>query len=241
MNKLVLLTGASGGIGKAIIPILAKKGFVLALQANNRAEELSEWISKLGIQNCHVFQKELTTELSCSELVSEVEEHLGNISYLMNNAGINRSASSHKLASNDWEEVLQVNLSVPFYLSKAVSAAMIDRNFGRIVHMASVVGQMPVAGTIAYAASKAGLIGMARAQAADWAKYGITVNCIAPGYLDKGMIQEVPEQMIDRLKQQIPAKSLGNAEKVANLLVYLFSDEADYVNGETININGGLL
>jgi NAD(P)-dependent dehydrogenase (short-subunit alcohol dehydrogenase family) len=239
-EKIVLITGASGGLGKAIIPILIEKGYTLALQADSRATELKAFLVDHGLTNCAVFESSLDDELACMKLVDRVEAELGKISFLVNNAGINRTASSHKLAASDWNAVLNLNLTIPFLLSKSVSKQMIEDGFGRIVHISSVVGAIPVAGTAAYAASKAGLMGMARAQSADWAKYGITVNCIAPGYLDKGMIEQVPEKMIEQLKETIPARTLGDAKGLAAMIAYLFSDEAAYVNGQTIGMNGGL-
>lgn len=239
-EKIVLITGASGGLGKAMIPILIEKGFTLALQADSRAVELKAFLADNGLTNCAVFESSLDDELACMKLVDRVEAELGKISFLVNNAGINRTASSHKLAASDWNAVLNLNLTIPFLLSKIVSKQMIEDGFGRIVHISSVVGTIPVAGTAAYAASKAGLMGLARAQSADWAKYGITVNCIAPGYLDKGMIEQVPEKMIEQLKEKIPARTLGDAKGLASMIAYLFSDEAAYVNGQTIGMNGGL-
>ena len=240
-RKIVLITGASGGIGKAIIPVLHEKGYALALQANTRAKELEEWLSVNGIQNAMVFSTELTDVESCHKLVDHIEKSLGVVSYLLNNAGINYSGSSHKLASVDFDAVLRINLSVPFYLSAAVAAKMIENNFGRIVHMSSVVAELPIAGTVAYSTSKAGLMAMARTQAADWARYGITVNCVAPGYMDKGMIEQVPDKILEGLLQQIPSRKLGDAREIGELVAHLFSQEASYVNGQTIGINGGLL
>ena len=240
-KKVVLITGASGGLGKAIIPILSSRGYTLALQARSRVSELESWVASLGISDVHVFKQELSDEASCLSLVENVERSVGQINYLLNNAGINATGSAHKLKANDFDAVLEINLNVPFYLSAAVSLGMIDRGFGRIIHMSSVVAKLPVAGTVAYAASKAGLMGMARAQAADWARFGITVNCIAPGYMDKGMIEQVPEKIREGLMQQIPARKLGNAEEIGELIAYLFSESSSYVNGQTLGINGGLL
>lgn len=239
-KRVVLITGASGGLGKAIIPVLHEKGYFLALQADTRTEDLRSYIDQLNLNNCTVYQIRLSDERSCNELVQNVLKDHGSISYLLNNAGINRSASAHKLSVDNWNDVIQLNLTIPFMLSQLVSLGMIETGFGRIVHISSVVGKIPVAGTAAYAASKAGLMGLARAQAADWAKFGITVNCVAPGYLDKGMIEQVPERMLDQLKESIPARKLGDAAGLGSLVAYLFSDEANYVNGQTIGMNGGL-
>ena len=240
MNKVVLITGASGGIGKAMIPVFLDKGYTLALQADSRGEELRQFIIENNLKNCRVFESSLEDELSCMKLIESVESEMGEILYLVNNAGINRSASAHKLAASDWNAVINLNLTVPFLLSKIVARRMIEAEFGRIIHISSVVGKIPVAGTAVYAASKAGLMGLARAQSADWAKFGITVNCIAPGYLDKGMIEQVPEKMLEQLKESIPAKTLGDAKGVAAMIAYLFSEEAAYVNGQTLGMNGGL-
>ncbi len=239
-EKIVLITGASGGLGKEMIPVLLEKGYTLALQADSRAEELKKHIADKNWTNCAVFESALEDELSCMKLLERIETEMGKISYLVNNAGINRSASSHKLAASDWNAVINLNLTIPFLLSKLLAKQMIENGFGRIVHISSVVGKIPVGGTAAYAASKAGLMGLARAQSADWAKHGITVNCIAPGYLDKGMIEQVPEKMIEQLKETIPAKTLGEAKGLAVMIAYLFSEDAAYVNGQTIGINGGL-
>lgn len=239
-NKVVLITGASGGIGKAIIPVLLEKGYTLALQADTKTDDLIQWISTNNFKNCKVFKQHLHDEKSCFQLLDQVVNEFGAVQYLLNNAGINFAASAHKMSELDWNKVMNTNLNVPFYLSKAVVPLMIEQKFGRIIHMSSVVASLPIPGTVAYAASKAALRGMAKAQAADWAKYGITVNCIAPGYLDKGMIEEVPASILAKIKEQIPTKQLGTASNVAELANFLFSENSAYINGETINMNGGL-
>jgi NAD(P)-dependent dehydrogenase (short-subunit alcohol dehydrogenase family) len=236
-----LITGASGGLGKAIIPYLSEQGYTLALQADQRAEELIGWLTEHKIKNADVFKARLTDLDSCKSLLNRVEDQLGGVSYLINNAGINRSGSAHKLSASDFDSVLQLNVTVPFYLSSLVAEKMIEQGYGRIVHMSSVVARLPVSGTVAYAASKAALTGMARAQAADWAKFGITVNCIAPGYMDKGMIEEVPEKILGGLLQQIPSRKLGDAAQLGELVVFLFGEGSSYINGQTIGINGGML
>lgn len=238
---IVLITGASGGLGKAIIPVLHREGYMLALQADTRADELDSWLRKNDLSKPRIFKSHLDNAESCAALLADVVREMGEVGFLLNCAGINRSGSTHKLSASDFDEVLKVNLSVPFYLSALVAEAMIRNGFGRIVHISSVVAKLPVAGTVAYAASKSGLEGMARAQAADWAKFGITVNCVAPGYMDKGMIEQVPEKILDSLLQQIPARKLGVAEDIGELIAFLFSDHSSYINGQAIGINGGLL
>lgn len=237
-NKTLLLTGASGGIGRAIIPVLAQAGYKLILQANTRADDLSDFLKAQNIQNTRIIQQSLASADDVAQLHSSVKQP---VDILVANAGISRSAPAHKLRIDDWQKTLDINLSVPFYLAKTFFPDMRARQFGRIIFISSVVATTFVRGTAAYAASKAGLSGLARALAADWAPFGITVNCIAPGYMDSGMIGQIPEPLVAAFKDKSVQNRLGPSEEIGHAITYLSSEKSSYITGHTLHLNGGIV
>lgn len=237
-NKTLLLTGASGGIGRAILPILAENGYQLILQANTHADQLESFLNSEGIENARVIKQALESPEDVQSLKEKVDVP---IDVLVANAGINHSAPAHKLREDQWQKIIEVNLSVPFYLSRAFYQDMRMREFGRIIFISSVVGSTFVRGTAAYAASKAGLMGLARALAADWAAFGITVNCIAPGYMDAGMISQIPDSMIEHFKGRSVQNRLGPAQEIGYAILYLASENSSFVTGQTLHVNGGIV
>ena len=240
-NKTILLTGASGGLGKAILSYFADHDYKWILQANTRAEQLKDWI-KNNIPNLkfELIATGLENEEAVKNLFNKGETAMGPVQVLINNAGINLSAPAHKMTLSDWNQVLYTNLSLPFLLSKYAVESMRKLGTGRIIHISSVVGFTSVQGTAAYAASKAGLAGLTKAQAIDFLKFNITVNSIAPGYMDAGMIEQVPIMVLDQIKQKIPGKELGNPSNIASAIEWLMQDSAAYTTGQTLHINGGL-
>ncbi|GCD77594.1 beta-ketoacyl-ACP reductase [Thermaurantimonas aggregans] len=236
-KKNLLLTGASGGIGRAIIPVLAEAGYKLYLQANRQAEALMEFIDEKKI-DAVVVRLSLRTADDVRALRKKIADP---IHVLVANAGISRSAPAHKMKERDWQETLDVNLSVPFYLAQSFFSDMRAAGFGRVIFVSSVVGSTMVRGTAAYAASKAGLMGLARALAADWAAFGITANCIAPGYMDAGMIEQIPENILPYFRDKSVQGRLGPADEIGYAIAYLASEKSSFVTGQTLHINGGIV
>ncbi len=240
-KKTILLTGASGGLGKAILQYFAKDAHRWILQAHKRSDELKDWISENTPQLDYcIISTALETEEEVHSLFLQGEAQMGPVQVLINNAGINLSAPAHRLELTDWQKVIHTNLTIPFLTSQYAVASMRNFDYGRIIHIASVVGFTSVQGTAAYAASKAGLAGLTKAQAIDFQKFNITVNSIAPGYMQAGMIEQVPELVLEQIKQKIPGKSLGNPENIAAAIEWLMQESTSYTTGQTIHINGGL-
>lgn len=234
MEKVLLITGASGGMGKALAQLFAAKGYRLALHFHQNKLALPE-----SDKVAH-FKGDLTKEQEVETLVAAVLERFGRIDVLINNAGISRSGMSWKTSSSDWRETMAVNLDAPFYLSKALVPGMRQQKSGRIINITSVVAQTGFIGTAAYAASKAGLIGLTKTLSKELISSGISVNALALGYFEVGMIDDVPEVVRQQVIDTIPAKELGKPETVFSAIEWLISDAAAYVTGQTINLNGGL-
>ena len=240
-SPTLLLTGASGGLGKSILEYFADKNYQWILQANHNAAGLNEWIAIHCPQLKHcIVQTPLENPEHVAKLFEEGEAQMGKVWALINNAGINISAPAHKMTLEDWHRVLNINLTFPFLLSQRAVESMRVIGSGRIIHISSVVGHTSVMGTAAYAASKAGLTGLCKAQAADFQKFKITSNCIAPGYMQAGMIAQVPEMVLESIKDKIPGKQLGNPKNIASAIEWLLQEHADYTTGQSLHINGGL-
>lgn len=238
----LLLVGASGGVGKAIMNDLAKAGFNLALHYLSDDEALKAQQQELQALGAEVMlvKANITQEAEVEAMIQGVENHFGSIDVLLNNAGVTKSGMTWKLGADVWDETIAVNLTGPFLCIKHVLKGMRERGFGRIISMTSVVAQTGVAGTSAYAASKAGLIGMTKSIAKEVANKDITVNCISLGYFDAGMLYEIPEPLRESIRQTIPRQSFGKPEAISKTVVYLSSKESHYITGQTINLNGGL-
>lgn len=233
-KKVILITGASGGMGRAMSDSFEKEGHLLALHANRNALGLSE------SDTIRHFRGDLSVEENCMRLINEVVDTFGRIDVLINNAGISRSSVSWKTTSENWKKTLAVNLDAPFFLCKHVIPHMRKENSGRIINISSVVAQTGFIGTVAYAASKSGLLGLTNTIAREVASHGITVNALALGYFNVGMISDVPPEMQKEIIEQIPVGKLGDPATVVRTIEWLMSDEAAYVTGQTINLNGGL-
>ncbi|MEI6500247.1 MAG: 3-oxoacyl-[acyl-carrier-protein] reductase [Armatimonadota bacterium] len=246
-NKVALITGASRGIGEAIALRFAAEGCDLALNyvaqegRDNaaEAEELATRMRALG-RRAICLEADVTDPAQVTAMVAQAIAQLGHLDILVNNAGITRDRTLRKLSPEDWEAVLAVNLTGGFNCAKAVLEHMLERGGGRIVSMASVVGLTGNFGQANYAASKAGLIGFSKALAREVARKGITVNCLAPGFIDTEMTQAIPEDVKAQIVSTIPAGKLGTAEDVANAALFLASDEASYITGHVISVNGGM-
>ena len=236
-GKRALVTGASGGIGAAIAQALHAKGASLAL-TGTRTEALDSLAAEIG--GAVVLPANLSDRAAVDELAAKAEAALGGIDVLVNNAGLTRDGLAVRMSDEDWETVIAVNLTAPFRLTRAVLRGMMKRRFGRIISITSVVGAMGNAGQANYAASKGGLTAMSKSLAAEVATRGITVNCVAPGFITTAMTDKLTPEQKERILANIPVRRFGVGADVARCVVYLASDEAAYVTGQTLHVNGGM-
>ena len=237
-GKTALVTGASGGIGGAIARVLHGAGATVALSGTRR-EALDSLAAALG-ERAFAVPADLNAVSGADQLAKDAESALGQVDILVNNAGLTRDGLAMRMKDEDWDLVLNVNLSAAFRLSRALLRGMMKRRFGRIIAVASVVGVTGNAGQINYAASKAGLIGMSKSLAREVASRAITVNCIAPGMIETAMTEKLNERQRETLAGTIPAGRFGTIDDIAAGALYLASDEAAYVTGQTLHINGGM-
>ncbi len=233
-----LVTGASGGIGRAIARALRAQGAELVL-TGRRADRLEELAAELGGASL-VVAGDLTAAGFAEQLVERAERE-GGLDILVHNAGVTRDALLLRMREEAWREVLETNLTAAFRLARAALRGMMRRRFGRILHIGSVVGTTGNPGQTNYAASKAGLVGFTKALAQEVAGRGITVNCIAPGFIDTPMTRALDERQREALLARIPNGRLGTAEEVAAAAVFLASREAGYITGHTLHVNGGMV
>ena len=237
-GKIALITGAAGGLGDKIARTLHAQGATLAL-TDMRAEHIEKLKAELG-SRVEVFTANLTDAEAVKTLVENVEEKMGRIDILVNNAGLTRDNIFIRMTDEEWQLVLDVNLTAGFKLARAAVRGMMKRRYGRIIGIASVVGVMGNAGQANYAASKGGMIAMNKSLAQEVASRGVTVNSIAPGFIRTPMTDVLTDDVKAKLMARIPAGKLGEAQDIANVVAFLASDEAQYITGQTININGGM-
>ncbi|MGL4426350.1 MAG: acetoacetyl-CoA reductase [Alphaproteobacteria bacterium] len=236
MSQVAIVTGGTRGIGAAISKALVGGGYHVAAVYHSNDEKARAFQEETGIS---VWKWEVNSFEACQKGVAEVEEKLGPISVLVNNAGITRDAMLHKMTPEDWHAVMETNLSSLFYMCRTVIEGMRERTFGRIVNISSVNALKGQRGQTNYSASKAGVIGFTKALAQESASYGITVNAVAPGYVDTEMVRAVSSPVMEKILDQIPLKRLGKAEEIGKMVSYLVSPEASFVTGATFSINGG--
>jgi len=237
-GKGALVTGASGGIGSDIARALHGQGATVAL-SGTRKEALDALASELR-ERTHVLPCNLSDAAAVDALPKQAEEALGNLDILVNNAGLTRDNLFMRMKDEEWDEVIRVNLTAAFRLSRGVLRGMMKRRWGRIIGITSVVGVMGNPGQGNYAASKAGMIGMTKSLAQEVASRNITANCIAPGFIRSAMTDALNEEQQSRIMSTIPAGRLGEATEIAAAAVYLASEEAAYVTGQTLHVNGGM-
>lgn len=238
-DKVSLVTGGERGIGKAIANRFAKEGSDIAIFD---MEEVGSWQEMERFGRRVLFSRvDVADFRAVSEAVSNVIEHLGKLDILVNNAGTTKDNLLLRMSEADWDRVLAVNLKGAFNVTKAVMKEMLRNNYGRIVNISSVIGICGNAGQANYAASKAGLIGFTKSLAKELAKKGITVNAIAPGFIETRMTDVLKENVRAKLIEQIPMGRIGSPEDVADLALFLASDEAKYVTGQVIRVDGGLV
>jgi 3-oxoacyl-[acyl-carrier protein] reductase len=237
-GKTALVTGATGGIGEAIARALHSQGATVAI-SGTRQERLDVLAADLG-SRVHVFRCDLADKDAIEKLVPDAEAAMERVDIVVNNAGATRDNIFVRLKDEDWDELIAVNLTAAFRIARAAARGMMRRRAGRIISMTSVVAVTGNAGQGNYAAAKAGMIGMSKALAQEVASRGVTVNCIAPGFIETAMTDSLTDKQRELLLTRVPAGRLGKPHDVAALAVYLASDEANYVTGQTFHVNGGM-
>ncbi len=238
-GKTALVTGASGAIGGGIARALHKQGATVALSGTRR-EQLDQLAGELG-DRVHVLPCDLSDMTAVEVLVPDAETTMGKLDILVANAGMNRDNLFVQLKDEDWDRVIAVNLTATFRLTRAAVTTMMRRRWGRIIGISSVAGFTGNAGQGNYTAAKAGMVGMMKSVAAEYARRNVTANCIAPGIISSAMIDKLNDKQREGILDRVPARKLGQPADVAAAAVYLASEEAAYVTGQTIHVNGGMV
>ena len=231
-----MVTGGTRGIGRGIVERLKADGFNVAAGYAGNEEAAKACADELGIM---VVKGNVGKFEDCVRAVQEVEAELGPVEVLINNAGITRDAMLHRMTPEQWNDVIYVNLASIFNMSRQVIEGMRERGFGRIINISSINGQKGQIGQTNYSAAKAGVIGFTKALAQETASKGITVNCVAPGYIDTEMVQAVPQKVMDAIVGAIPVGRLGTAQEIAACVAFLARDDASFITGTTLTVNGG--
>jgi 3-oxoacyl-[acyl-carrier protein] reductase len=237
-GKCALVTGATGGIGAAIATALYRQGAIVGLSGRNE-DKLKELAAVLG-ERAHVLPADLSKVESVDDLVKRAEVAMGQIDILINNAGLTRDNLSMRMKPEEWDEVVAVNMTATFRLAQAVQRGMMKRRWGRVINIASVVGVTGNPGQCNYVASKAGMIGWTKAMAQEIASRNITINCVAPGFIATAMTEVLTDEQKSTINAKIPAGRMGSSDDIAAAALYLASNEAAYVTGQTIHVNGGM-
>jgi 3-oxoacyl-[acyl-carrier protein] reductase len=241
-NKVAIITGGAQGIGKAAVKRFAEEGAVVIIWDVNEEKAYSTINEFRNISDKISFQKVDVTKLeSVTEAAKQIIEKHQRIDILINNAGITRDASFLKMTSEQWQQVIDVNLTGVFNCTKAVAPFMVDKLYGKIVNTSSVVGLYGNFGQTNYVATKSGIIGMTKVWAREIGRKGINVNAVAPGFIATEMVSTVPEKVLDMLKERTPLGRLGEPEDIANAYLFLSSDEAKFINGAVLSVDGGLV
>jgi acetoacetyl-CoA reductase len=236
MARVALVTGGTRGIGRAISERLCADGFKVAAGYSGNDEAAAACAKSLNVM---VVKGNVGHFADCQRAAEQVAKELGPIDVLVNNAGITRDGVFHKMTPEQWGEVIRVNMDSLFNMTRQVIEGMRDRGWGRIINISSINGQKGQMGQTNYSAAKAGMIGFTKALALENAKKGVTVNCIAPGYIDTEMVQAVPEKVLEGIIAQIPVGRLGRGEEIADMVAFLAGERAGYVTGATLSLNGG--
>ena len=236
MARVAVVTGGTRGIGEAISLALRDQGLTVAANYAGNDQKAQEFTSRTGIR---AYKWDVSDYEACMAGVQRIESELGPVDVLVNNAGITRDGTMKRMTRQAWDEVIDVNLGGCFNMAKAVFDGMTSRKFGRIVNIGSINGQAGQYGQVNYAAAKSGIHGFTKALAQEGARAGITVNAIAPGYIDTEMVAAVPEDVLAKIVARIPVGRLGKAEEIARGVVFLCGEDAGFVTGSTLSINGG--
>jgi acetoacetyl-CoA reductase len=236
MARTAIVTGGTRGIGEAISMALKDAGYKVAAGYAGNEERAREFTERTGIR---AFKWDVGDFQACKESVAAIEAELGPIEVLVNNAGITRDNVMHRMTFEQWNEVIQTNLTSCFNMCRAVIDGMRERGFGRIVNIGSINGQAGQYGQVNYAAAKSGIHGFTKALAQEGAAKGITVNAIAPGYIDTDMVRAVPPNVLEKIVARVPVGRLGRADEIARGVLFLVADDAGFITGSTLSINGG--
>ena len=236
MARVAIVTGGTRGIGRSIAETLHKAGYKVAANYAGNDEAAKKCSAETGI---HCYRFDVSNYDSCVAGVKAIERELGPVDILINNAGITRDAVLHRMTPQQWGEVIATNLTSCFNMCRLVIEGMRERGFGRIVNIGSINGQAGQYGQVNYAAAKSGIHGFTKALAQEGAGKGVTVNAIAPGYIDTDMVRAVPPNVLEKIVARIPVGRLGHAEEIARGVLFLVSDEGGFVTGSTLSINGG--
>ncbi|WP_169543474.1 acetoacetyl-CoA reductase [Sneathiella aquimaris] len=236
MSRVAIVTGGTRGIGEAISIMLKEKGYKVAANYGGNDERAREFTERTGIPS---YKWDVSDFDACVAGVAKVKEDLGTVDIVVNNAGITRDGTLHRMDQNAWQAVIDTNLGSCFNMCRATIDDMRANKFGRVVNIGSINGQAGQYGQVNYAAAKSGIHGFTKAMAQEGAGQGITVNAIAPGYIDTDMVAAVPEQVLEKIVAKIPVGRLGKASEIARGVCFLVADEAGFVTGSTLSINGG--
>jgi|SRR6056297_637932 len=236
MNQIAIVTGGTRGIGAAISSELIRLGYTVAANFGGNTEAAERFAESSG---AHPYQFDVSDFDACRDGVARIESELGPVSVLVNNAGITRDGTLHKMSAECWEQVIRTNLGSCFNMCRAVIEGMRERQYGRIVNIGSINGQAGQYGQVNYAAAKSGIHGFTKALAQEGASRGITVNAIAPGYIETSMVEAVPDRVLEKIIARIPVGRLGHADEIARGVAFLVAPEAGFITGSTLSINGG--
>jgi len=236
MSRVAIVTGGTRGIGEAISVALKDAGNLVAATYAGNDEAAQRFTKKSGIA---AYKFDVSDYEQCAEAVAKITADLGSVDILINNAGITRDGTLHRMSFDQWNSVIQTNLSSCFNMCHCVIEGMRERGFGRVVNIGSVNGQAGQYGQANYAAAKSGIHGFTKALALEGATKGITANAIAPGYIDTDMVRAVPEKVLEKIIATIPVGRLGHAEEIARAVLFLVADDAGFITGSTLSINGG--
>ena len=241
-NRIALVTGAMGGLGTAICKALSREGFTVAANCLPNFPPRDEWLARMKAEGFDfiVAEADVSNNDSCAEMIKKLEAEAGPVDVLVNNAGITRDNLAMRMKDEEWDLVIETNLKSVFRLSKLVMRGMMKARHGRIINISSVVGEGGNAGQVNYAAAKAGVAGMSRALAQELGSRNITVNCVAPGFIDTDMTRGLSDVQRDALLSKIPLGRLGQPDEIAATVVFLASEQAGYITGSTVHVNGGM-
>lgn len=242
-NKNAIITGGARGIGKEIARTLAENGANIAINYRNFNDEIKAFVEELEANGVKVltFKCDVSNEEEVEAFINEVKNTFGSIDILVNNAGITKDGLLLRMSEKDFSDVIDVNLKGTFNMTKAVSSIMVRQRFGKIINISSVVGVAGNAGQCNYAASKAGVIGFSKSIARELASRNVNVNVIAPGYINTDMTKVLPDRVKEEVLKTIPMKKIGEPREVANLVLFLSSDLSNYITGQVINVDGGMV